>query len=467
MTFNWEGDLIIQNTSINRKRFVLGSKNKPIKTDIREWISFEDNNITKGIIQKLAKVKGLPTGKTPGSFDMRARILWNYVASEIKYIHDSEKQKKSDFWLFPPEIATLCEGDCEDASFLLASLLISSGISPFCVRVVMGDVYDEKNRLLGGHCWPVYKNEMGEWCILESTLDHLPECMPEADILTSGRQPFRYFPKYCFNNHHLWAILPPENEKIKYERDLEKYLSERAEKVKIRDTRFASGGWLSGVTGPGHYEITSEVLKEFGFSENSIPVLGDTSQDPDFYDWDTPMAHAQRSNSSDGSPKESMEKAIDNYIGWIENLHSKMLRTNNTRKGLLYLGYILHGIEDLAAHQGLTNAEHAYLTYKMEGQDPDSNEVSKGRAKGFCRRYIKLLDEKYSQNIAGLKSYDGGGISFIEKSIFLKKSGWDLSLEGYLEYRKLADKYEALKDKLPPIKHWDIDEVFSNLLQRL
>ncbi len=467
MAFNWEGDLIIQNTSIDRKRFVLGSRDKPVKTDIREWISFEDNNIMKGIVRRLVKAKGLPIGKTPGSFDMRARVLWNYVASEIRYVHDSEKQKKRDFWLFPPEIATICEGDCEDASFLLASLLISSGISPFCVRVVMGDVYDEKNRLLGSHCWPLYKNEMGKWCILESTLDRLPECMPEADILASGRQPFRYFPKYCFNNHHLWAVLPSKDKKIRYEHGLEKYVSERAGKVKIRDTRFASGGWLSGVTGPGHYEITSEVMKEFGFSENSIPVLGDTSQDPDFYDWNTPRAHAQRSNSDDGRPKESMGSAIDNYTGWMENLHYRMLRTDNARKGLLYLGYLLHGIEDLAAHQGVTNAEHAYLTYKMEGQDPDKNEESKGRAKGFCRRYMTMLDEKYSQNISGLKGYDGGGISFLEKSIYLKKKGWDLSLNGYLKYRGLADKYEAIKDELAPIQRWDINAVFSDLMTRL
>jgi len=136
MPYTWEGDLILQDTVIEKKRFVIGSQNKPINTDIREWISFEDNNIMKGILRDLVDKKGLPRSRGPGSFDKRARVIWDFVAKGIKYVYDTKKQRKGDFWLFPPEIYTLHEGDCEDGSFLLASLLIASGISPFCVRVV-------------------------------------------------------------------------------------------------------------------------------------------------------------------------------------------------------------------------------------------------------------------------------------------------------------------------------------------
>jgi hypothetical protein len=148
MPYNWEGDMILQNTIIEDKRFVIGDETRQIRTDIREWISFEDNNIMKGILKDLAKDKGLPISRNPGDFDKRAMIVWNFIAKNIKYVHDSERQRKEDFWLFPPEIHTLHKGDCEDGSFLLASLLIASGISPFCVRVALGEVFDENGKSL-------------------------------------------------------------------------------------------------------------------------------------------------------------------------------------------------------------------------------------------------------------------------------------------------------------------------------
>ncbi|OGP80370.1 MAG: hypothetical protein A2V86_00590 [Deltaproteobacteria bacterium RBG_16_49_23] len=94
MPYHWEGDLILQDTVIEKKRFVIGSQNKPISTDIREWISFEDNNIMKGILSDLIKKKDLPTSRGPGSFDKRATIIWNHVAETIKYIYDTKKQRK-------------------------------------------------------------------------------------------------------------------------------------------------------------------------------------------------------------------------------------------------------------------------------------------------------------------------------------------------------------------------------------
>ena len=67
----------------------------------------------------------------------------------------------------------LKKGDCEDSSFLLATLLLASGISDHCVRVVLGKVISADG--VGGHAWVVYQNENGVWCLLESTLDSVPK----------------------------------------------------------------------------------------------------------------------------------------------------------------------------------------------------------------------------------------------------------------------------------------------------
>jgi hypothetical protein len=235
MRYNWEGDLILQNSAIEKKRYVIGRR-QPITTDIREWISFGDNIIMKGILSGLRKKHCLPTTKNPGDFDKRAMIVWRFIARQVEYVFDAKEYKKGDFWLFPPETFQVGKGDCEDCSFLLASLLLASGISPFCVRVVLGQAYDKTGRALGGHCWPIYKDETGRWCILESTLDTAPSHMPEADSLIREGESFRYEPLYCFNGHHLWAIFPgavatPEGQ------SLNKYFKAREKMVNMRKVR--------------------------------------------------------------------------------------------------------------------------------------------------------------------------------------------------------------------------------------
>ena len=241
MPYNWEGDLILQNTLIEKKRYVIGSEDIHIRTDIREWISFEDNIVIKEVINKLADGNKLPRTKHPGDFDRRARVLWDFIARNILYVHDSKQQRKEDFWLFPPEIYTLKQGDCEDSSFLLASLLMVSGISPFCVRIVLGEICDENGKSIGGHCWPVYKNEVGKWCILESTLDRIPSCFPEADNLSEKKQFFQYVPYYCFNNRHLWLIFPEDDRDEKMPQNLNRYLRLRRNKVNMKTIRFPAG----------------------------------------------------------------------------------------------------------------------------------------------------------------------------------------------------------------------------------
>jgi hypothetical protein len=235
MAYNWEGDLILQDSAVDNKRYVIGRR-QPITTDIREWISFGDNIIMKEVLSELRGKHGLPRSKKPGDFDKRAIVIWRLIARQIKYVHDTTKYKKDDFWLFPPETWQIKQGDCEDGSFLLASLLIASGISPFCVRVVLGEAFDGDGKPLGGHCWPVYKNESGVWCILESTLDSVPSRMPSADKLAGEGQQFRYKPMYCFNAHHLWEIFPPEAERAGSGR-LDKYFKARKKMADMTKAR--------------------------------------------------------------------------------------------------------------------------------------------------------------------------------------------------------------------------------------
>ncbi|MHC4618470.1 MAG: transglutaminase domain-containing protein [Planctomycetota bacterium] len=199
--YDWAGSRILHSTEIPSKRRVIGNEDVLIPTDLREWIAPVESQVTKNVIASL----GLPHTKKRGEFDKRAWMVWKYVVENTEYRTDETAQRKPDFWQFPAETLALGKGDCEDCAFLLASLLLASGISPFCVRVVLGVLTDEDGRR-GGHTWVIYKHEKGRWVVLESTLDVLPKDWPlAADLAREGSVP-RYYPDICLNQQHVWTI---------------------------------------------------------------------------------------------------------------------------------------------------------------------------------------------------------------------------------------------------------------------
>jgi hypothetical protein len=50
-----------------------------------------------------------------------------------------------------------------------------------------------------------------------------------------------------------------------------------------------------------------------------------------------------------------------------------------------FLGYLLHGVQDLASHQGVTNSQHAYESYIQcrNGVDCDHLEANRQTARQF------------------------------------------------------------------------------------
>lgn len=214
--FDWSGSQIIKNTVIQAKRSVIRNEDILIPTDLREWLTPPDSQEIKTILSSL----NLPQKKTSGTFDKRAKTVWQYVAENINYVSDATSQLKQDFWQFPAETIALKKGDCEDCAFLMASLLLASGISPFCIRVVLG-ILTQENQDSSPHAWPIYKDEEGYWRILESTLDELPEDWPSADMMANPDSQTWYEPEICFNQYHVWLI---GEQKIS---DFNSYISKR------------------------------------------------------------------------------------------------------------------------------------------------------------------------------------------------------------------------------------------------
>lgn len=214
MQYDWAGTRILQkNTSLLYKRRVFENFDAPVLTDLREWITPGDREQIRSILKEMK----LPAVRTPGNFDKRARIVWSWVVDHIRYVCDPEEQKLQDYWQFPAETLAVRKGDCEDCAFLLASLLLGSGISSYCVRVAIGTV-DIQNKPSEYHAWVMYKDETGRWCLLESTLPRgeCPSSLPDAESHTLKESDPRYTPILCLNTEHVWQVGPqmkiPESE---------------------------------------------------------------------------------------------------------------------------------------------------------------------------------------------------------------------------------------------------------------
>ena len=203
MPYDWAGQKILQqNTTIPSKRRVIGHEDTLVPTDLREWVTGGDHEEIRRVVETLQ----LPEGKSPGSFDQRALIAWEYVVTKVKYVGDAESHRQLDFWQFPAETIALGQGDCEDSSFLLATLMLASGISSFCIRVVFGTIKLSDTEETEGHVWPIYKDETGVWRILESTYSNWPATWLEADkVARPGLRP-RYKPDICLNGDHVWQV---------------------------------------------------------------------------------------------------------------------------------------------------------------------------------------------------------------------------------------------------------------------
>jgi hypothetical protein len=108
----------------------------------------------------------LPTG----SHEEKCLAAWALVAHQVDYCYDHHQREGShECWLPAQETWQRGEGDCEDHSILLTSMLLHLGIKAW---VVWGSV-DE-----GGHAWVEVEID-GSLRLIEATRKQpLPDCLP-------------------------------------------------------------------------------------------------------------------------------------------------------------------------------------------------------------------------------------------------------------------------------------------------
>jgi len=100
----------------------------------------------------------------PGDNDDVALVETQWVAANISYVSDIINWGVVECWADPMATIYKGAGDCEDMAFLLASLMVNSGIPVSKVRVYIG-TYESVN-----HAWVSYLREYdNKWVFLDPT----------------------------------------------------------------------------------------------------------------------------------------------------------------------------------------------------------------------------------------------------------------------------------------------------------
>jgi hypothetical protein len=213
----------------------------------------------------------------------------------------------------------------------------------------------------------------------------------------------------------------------------------------------------------GHYEVTAKAVDRLkssqapGFAQFSgaaVEVLQDASQDPDFYEWDSPEAHAQ-------SPNDPAGRLVpgDWPAGWMKWTQAKFDSAKRAAEAgqfahaLYWVGYGLHSIEDLASHRGRSNAEHS--CNERIGHSPDMETASIDYAVELASQVLEQLPARFgSSHWGGLAHYVGPSkLSSAEKTHLLQR-GWDFGVGKAWTYRNLGKQFERLADRAEHQIRW-------------
>ena len=234
--------------------------------------------------------------------------------------------------------------------------------------------------------------------------------------------------------------------------------------------RLPSGGLVPPYGHIGHWEVTGKVAEEVGFSPAAVNILCDAAQDPDFYEFSIPSAHCQTPDEADLCGTDTAKRAaiindaVDSYVEWIGTQFAKCnssLEQGKPRRALYWLGYMLHGVEDLAVHKGITNGQHAAAV-----QNPDYEPADIALSYVYARRVLDAV-----RNALGQEGYDrlrnhhgDGKLSVFEKhSEDIHPDGWDID-NHFHEYEEAGKKYKTIRPRPEPVL-WDREVVLSRILE--
>src|SRR5436190_7220679 len=227
-SWNWDGDHIVHETIVPSSRPPVGRSKGNYDIDPREFLVTDKNEVMRRTLQSdiPAHILTMPgadlnlfSSRNVGSFDHRADVIAAFVSE--KFTYKLKPGTGNDPWQFPDETLSLGSGDCEDLAFLIASLLLASGVSSFNVRVALGKcgIWRKGRRTDHPHAWVMYKTERGYWRLIEPALARRRSGSFARQTVADRVD---YIPQYLLNDSHLWQVFGGADAPIETTLELQK-----------------------------------------------------------------------------------------------------------------------------------------------------------------------------------------------------------------------------------------------------
>lgn len=234
----------------------------------------------------------------------------------------------------------------------------------------------------------------------------------------------------------------------------------------------------------GHSDITARALDLADaptLGAPAIRLLSRTSQIPDLYLWWQEVAHAHTASSDLILEPQVIEAHRQIFISHIHQLLYRTVfacQNHQWFDAYVFLGTILHGIQDLVYHRGMTFSEHAGLSYYLHEnpdqlEEPDFSRALK-HAQQLSARMLHLLKtrltseqwQRFSQ-FEPNQSYD-----LYAYAKRLLPGSQPVTVTGMFGYWRLSLRYrfgpQRYLDGLRQATagRWDIDTTFEQIVQK-
>jgi hypothetical protein len=171
----------------------------------------------------------------------------------------------------------------------------------------------------------------------------------------------------------------------------------------------------------GHWEITRTAMRAYrGWSTSkAIPqFLPRAVVNVDDHAWRKPEAHAQ-SDAPDGLHPEGKKSATDRFDAWVDKHMGGLRQACAAPSSVKVAGYelavLLHAVQDLSTHAGVTNPEHAGLM--LAGKNPDGDDARLDRAERWSRLLLDKAGATLGQCVDAVTDLDTNDADTVATSV--------------------------------------------------
>ncbi len=211
-----------------------------------------------------------------------------------------------------------------------------------------------------------------------------------------------------------------------------------------------------------HRHVTKDALASAGATPKVQGIVGETSRWPDWYCWRVRTPHAQTPSDSQGRPVRPDNAARDSSALLAQHLQRV---ASLTPTSYVWLGFAFHLVQDLAAHLGRTNEEHAF-DILLPWLNPDYAPASIRRGRAYSAQLIQALQTRIgSEQLSALLTNPGARLAdSAERSNLLGQRDFRWREIGSL--MPSAFRYYRLPDTHKRVR-WNPDQVLADAFSQL